>query len=74
MRGEGCVAGEGKLVGVPKFHSWGKCTMALRISTQIGCSMLPVACVLYIILHGFLICSLGYYSDAEFCMASLIVH
>ena len=24
--GEGGVAGEGKLVGVPKFHSWGKCT------------------------------------------------
>ena len=23
---EGGVAGEGKLVGVPKFHSWGKCT------------------------------------------------
>ena len=29
MRGEGGVAGEGKLVGVPKFHSWGKCTMPL---------------------------------------------
>ena len=23
------VAGEGKLVGVLKFHSWGKCTMPL---------------------------------------------
>ena len=29
MRGEGSVAGEGRVVGVPKFHSWGKCTMAL---------------------------------------------
>ena len=29
MRGEGGVAGEGRVVGVPKFHSWGKCTMAL---------------------------------------------
>jgi len=29
VTGEGCVAGEGKLVGVPKFHSWGKCTMPL---------------------------------------------
>ena len=28
MRGDGGVAGEGKVVGVPKFHSWGKCTMA----------------------------------------------
>ena len=29
MRGEGGVAGEERVVGVPKFHSWGKCTMAL---------------------------------------------
>ena len=29
MRGEGGVAGEGRVVGIPKFHSWGKCTMAL---------------------------------------------
>ena len=27
MRGDGGVAGEGRVVGVPKFHSWGKCTM-----------------------------------------------
>ena len=27
MRGDCSVAGEGRLVGVPKFHSWGKCTM-----------------------------------------------
>ena len=29
MRGEGSVAGEGRVVGVPKFHSWGKCAMPL---------------------------------------------
>ena len=29
MRGEGGVAGEERVVGVPKFHSWGKCTMPL---------------------------------------------
>ena len=29
MRGEGGVAGEGRVVGAPKFHSWGKCTMPL---------------------------------------------
>ena len=27
MRGDGSVAGEGRVVGVPKSHSWGKCTM-----------------------------------------------
>ena len=29
MRGDSGVAGEGKVVGIPKFHSWGKCTMPL---------------------------------------------
>ena len=29
MRGDSGVAGEGGVVGVPKFHSWGKCTMPL---------------------------------------------
>ena len=29
MRGDSGVAGEGRVVGVPKFHSWGKYTMPL---------------------------------------------
>ena len=29
MRGDSGVAGEGRVVSVPKFHSWGKCTMSL---------------------------------------------
>ena len=29
MRGDGGVAGDGRVVGVPKFHTWGKCTMPL---------------------------------------------
>ena len=29
MRGDSGVAGEGKVVSIPKFHSWGKCTMPL---------------------------------------------
>ena len=29
MRGDGGVAGEGRIVGVPKFHFWGECTMPL---------------------------------------------
>ena len=29
MRGEGGVAGDGRVVGVPKFYSWGKYTMSL---------------------------------------------
>ena len=27
--GDSGVAGEGRVVGLPKFHSWGKCTMPL---------------------------------------------
>ena len=46
VRGEGGVAGEGRVVGVPKFHSWGKCTIPYELSTQTGCPMLPLACVL----------------------------
>ena len=30
MRGDCGVAGEGRLVGVPKFQSWGKCTMPIN--------------------------------------------
>ena len=30
MRGDGGVAGEGRVVSAPKFHSRGKCTMLLR--------------------------------------------
>ena len=29
VRGESGVAGEGRVFGVPKFHSWCKCTMPL---------------------------------------------
>ena len=27
------VTGEGRVVGVPKFHSWGKCTMPSNASS-----------------------------------------
>ena len=29
MSGDRGVAGEGRVVGIPKFHSWGKFTMPL---------------------------------------------
>ena len=29
VRGDGGVAGEGGVFGIPKFHSWAKCTMPL---------------------------------------------
>ena len=30
--GDGGVAGEGRVVGVPKFHALGKCTMTLTLT------------------------------------------
>ena len=53
MRGEGGVAGEGsRVVGVPKFLSWDKYTMALmKINSNLP--MLPLPCVLtFVILRG----------------------
>ena len=29
VRGDSGVAGEGRVVGIPKFYSWSKCTMPL---------------------------------------------
>ena len=29
MRGDSGIGGEGRVAGVPKFYSWGKCTMPL---------------------------------------------
>jgi len=34
VRDEGGVADEGRVVGVPKFHPWGKCTMPLCVSRR----------------------------------------
>ena len=55
MRGDGGVAGEGRVVGVPKFHSWGKCTMPLTninsdwmSNTSSGLHIIlgPLSCIL----------------------------
>ena len=53
MRGEGGVAGEGSVVGAPKFHSWGKCTMPLTNINRIGFPRLPLACVLTYVIYLF---------------------
>ena len=46
MRGEGDVAGEGKVVGVPKFHTWGKCTMTLtNINSDRMSNTYPGLCI-----------------------------
>ena len=63
MKGDSGVAGEGRVVGIPKFHSWGKFTMPL---TNINSDRMSKAssdlCIILVILYyaGPLSCILGY--------------
>ena len=53
MRGESGVTGEGRAVGVPKFHLWGKCTMPIneyQLRLDVQCFVWPVYYISYIIL------------------------
>ena len=70
MRGDGGVADEGRVVGVPKFHSWGKCTVILtniksdwmsKASSGLCIILyyLLLYCIIYIIYVGPLSCILG---------------
>ena len=42
VRGDGGVAGEGRVVGVSKFHSLGKCTMPSTLRLDVQCFLWPV--------------------------------
>jgi len=62
VRGEGGVAGEGRVVGLPKFHSWGKCTVPLmNINSDWMSNASSGLCInlSYIIYAGPLSCILG---------------
>ena len=53
MRGEGGVAGDGGVVGLPKFHSWGKCTMPLtNINSDWMSNASSGLCINLVILRG----------------------
>ena len=50
MRGDSGVAGEGRVVGVPKFHSWGKCTTPLtNINSDWMSNASSGLCIIYIV-------------------------
>ena len=52
MRGDGGVASEGRVVGVQKFHSWGKYTMPLtNINSDWMSNVSSGLCTIYIILY-----------------------
>ena len=49
MRGDSGVAGEGRVVGIPKFHSWGKYTMPLtNINSDWMSNASSCLCIIYI--------------------------
>ena len=53
MRGESGVAGEGRVFGVPKFHSWGKCTMPLTIiNSDRMCNASSGLCINIILIYA----------------------
>ena len=65
MRGDGGVAGEGRVVGVPKFHSWGKFIMPLtNISSDWMSNASSGLCIIYIILYYFIL----YYAGPLSCI------
>ena len=52
MRGDGGVAGEGRVVGIPKFHSWGKCTVPLtNINSDWMSNASSGLCIILLILY-----------------------
>ena len=63
MRVDSGVAGEGRVVGIPKFHSWGKCIMPLtNMNSDWMSNTSSGLCIIYIIYlyyAGPLSCILG---------------
>ena len=50
VRGDSGVAGEGRVVGIPKFHFWGKCTMPLtNINSDWMSNASSGLCIIYVI-------------------------
>ena len=52
MRGDSGVAGEGRVVGIPKFYSRSKCTMPLtNINSDSMSNASSGLCIYYVILY-----------------------
>ena len=55
MKGDSGVAGEGRVVGIPKFHSWGKFTMPLTNTNSDWMSNASSGlCIIYIVIYLFI--------------------
>ena len=76
MRGDSGVAGEGRVAGVPKFHSWGKCTMPLmNINSDWMSNASSGLCITLVIYAGPVSCILGCKARVSswFCL-SVVYH
>ena len=52
VRVDSGVAGEGRVVGIPKFHSWGKCTMPLtNINSDWMSNASSGLCIIYLFIY-----------------------
>ena len=52
MRGDSGVAGEGRVVGIPKFYSRSKCTMPLmNINSDWISNASSGPCIIYVIIY-----------------------
>ena len=52
MRGDSGIAGERRVVGIPKLHSWGKCTMPLtNINSDRMSNASSGLCISYLYLY-----------------------
>ena len=72
MRGDTGAAGEERVVGVPKFHSWVKCTMPLTninsdwmSNASSGLCIILVSYIIYLYYAGPLSCILGCNSRSQ---------
>ena len=53
MKGDSGVADEGRVVGIPKFHSWGKFTMPLtNINSDWMSNASSGLCIIYLYYAG----------------------
>ena len=66
VRVDSGVTGEGRVVGIPKFHSWGKFTMSLTNTNSDWMSIASSGlCIIYLYYAGPLSCILGCNKDSQ---------
>ena len=74
MRGDSGVAGEGRVIGILKFPSWGKCTInEYQLMLDVQCFLWPVYYIVRLIIYAgplsyILECNYLYYTGPLSCI------